>query len=237
MLPLPVGALLASTLRRFGVSAQIVHFATPGTLDPTTLGVSGQSVQTIAATVLEAGIDDIKDLGFEGEIHFNDRAFTLPVDWAGPGTAVRLGHRDKIVVGGVSFVVMGPSHAIQAGGNQVGAWIVIARAAGQGAIAGVVVTVPPTDVAHGAAITPAVVVTVEDEAGQTIASPTFPVTVALTPGTGTPNAVLSGTLTRTTVNGVATFADLAIDLVGTGYTLTVTSPGLVSAISVAFAVS
>ncbi len=48
------------------------------------------------------------------------------------------------------------------------------------------------------------------------------VTVAITTGTGTSGAILSGTLTRTVFNGYATFSDLVIDTAGTGYTLTFT---------------
>jgi len=48
-----------------------------------------------------------------------------------------------------------------------------------------------------------------------------------------PNAgTLAGTLTHAAVAGVATFAGLNIDKVGTGYTLTATGPG--SATSTAF---
>src|SRR5205085_2177597 len=45
---------------------------------------------------------------------------------------------------------------------------------------------------------------------------------------------LSGTLTRTAANGVATFNDLSIDRTGIGYTLQVTAAGLASATSNAF---
>src|SRR5206468_2952607 len=47
-------------------------------------------------------------------------------------------------------------------------------------------------------------------------------------------AVLSGTLTRAAVNGVATFDDLKLDKAGTGYTLVATSGSLPSATSSAF---
>src|SRR5213075_1168238 len=58
------------------------------------------------------------------------------------------------------------------------------------------------------------------------------VTVALgnNPGSGT----LSGTLTRPAVGGAASFGNLSIDKVGTGYTLVASSAGLTSATSAAF---
>ena len=50
------------------------------------------------------------------------------------------------------------------------------------------------------------------------------------PGDGT----LTGTATVAAVNGVATFANLAITLPGAGYTLQATSPGVTSATSQPF---
>ena len=47
-------------------------------------------------------------------------------------------------------------------------------------------------------------------------------------------ATLGGTLTVNASNGVATFPDLTLDQVGTGYTLTAASTGLIGATSTAF---
>jgi hypothetical protein len=84
-------------------------------------------------------------------------------------------------------------------------------------------------------MTPAVRVTVLDDAGNAISSFNGPVSIGighnggmLLPGT------LSGTRTVTAVNGVATFADLSIDQPGNGYTLVVTAAGVTSAESVPF---
>src|SRR5439155_322233 len=66
-----------------------------------------------------------------------------------------------------------------------------------------VFTVPPTNTAAGAAITPAVQVAVQDALGNTVTSfsGTVTVTLAANPGGGT----LAGHPTVTAVNGVATF--------------------------------
>ncbi|HEY6224322.1 MAG TPA: hypothetical protein VIW26_11085 [Gemmatimonadales bacterium] len=65
-------------------------------------------------------------------------------------------------------------------------------------------------------------------------APTFSGTVTVSldsnPGSGT----LTGTLTETAVNGVATFADLRIDKPGTGYRLRAVASGLLEATSQAF---
>src|SRR5439155_1476238 len=95
-----------------------------------------------------------------------------------------------------------------------------------------VFTVLPTTTAAGAAITPAVQVTVQDGLGNTVTSFSGTVTVTLgaNPGPGT----LAGHTTVAAVNGVATYANLTIDKAGVGYTLKATAPPLPAAPSVAF---
>jgi hypothetical protein len=51
------------------------------------------------------------------------------------------------------------------------------------------------------------------------------VSASIKPGSGTSGATLSGTTSVTAVNGVATFSTLSINQGGTGYILTVSSPG------------
>ena len=81
----------------------------------------------------------------------------------------------------------------------------------------VVFTTQPSNTAAGDSITPAVQVSVEDADNNVVTTDDSDVTIAITnPDSGT----LNGTLTQTAVNGVATFNNLSIDQVGTGYTLT-----------------
>src|SRR5205823_6099924 len=89
-----------------------------------------------------------------------------------------------------------------------------------GTAAHLVLAVQPSTTAAGAAITPAVQVTAQEAQGKTATGFTASVTSALgtNPGSGT----LAGTATVAASAGVATFANLAIDKVGTGYTLTAT---------------
>ena len=95
--------------------------------------------------------------------------------------------------------------------------------------------VQPSNTAAGTSISPAVTVTVEDADGNTVTSATSVVTLAISanPGSGS----LSGTTTVSAVNGVATFSNLSINKVGTGYTLAASATGLTAAASTAFNVT
>jgi len=95
-----------------------------------------------------------------------------------------------------------------------------------------VFTVQPTSTTAGATITPAVQATAQDALGNTVTTFNGPVTVAIgnNPGAGT----LAGTATVNAASGVATFADLSIDRVGTGYTVTASATAFTTASSTAF---
>jgi Invasin, domain 3 len=99
----------------------------------------------------------------------------------------------------------------------------------------VVFTVQPTNAVAGAAITPAVQVTALDASGNTATAFSGNVTVAVgvDPGGGT----VSGTTTVAAAAGVATFANLSINVSGTGYTLTAAATGLTGATSSAFTIT
>jgi hypothetical protein len=103
---------------------------------------------------------------------------------------------------------------------------------GTGAPTQVGFIVEPSNVGIGTPISPPVKIAIQDAGGNTVASATNSVTVAFgnNPGSG----VLSGTLTRNAVAGVATFSDLSVDVGGTGYTLVASSGSLASDTSAAF---
>ena len=86
--------------------------------------------------------------------------------------------------------------------------------------------VGPTQLAFGqspasagavAGLSPAVTVQVEDSLGNVVASDSSSVTIAI--GNNPSGGTLSGTRTVTAVNGVATFSNLSINTIGSGYTL------------------
>src|SRR5262245_12672644 len=94
---------------------------------------------------------------------------------------------------------------------------------------------PPTTVPTNTAFT--VLIEARDAGGVLDNSYTGNVTIALTPGTGTPGAILGGTTTVAAVGGVATFNDLTVDTAGTGYTLSATSDALTPVTTSAFDVT
>ena len=90
----------------------------------------------------------------------------------------------------------------------------------------------PTNALAGAAISPAVTVQLQDAGSNPVSQSGVSITLALASGTGT----LSGTTTQTTnASGLATFAGLSIDLVGTK-TLSASSSVLTGATSSSFVV-
>ncbi|HYL22042.1 MAG TPA: carboxypeptidase regulatory-like domain-containing protein, partial [Gemmatimonadales bacterium] len=92
------------------------------------------------------------------------------------------------------------------------------------AVTQLVFTVQPTGAVAGIAMVPAVQVNAQDALGNTVASFTGNVTVSIANNAG--GGTLSGTVTVTAVNGVASFSTLSIDKVGSGYTLTASATGL-----------
>ncbi|MGZ6978188.1 MAG: hypothetical protein ACXVJW_08785, partial [Acidimicrobiia bacterium] len=89
----------------------------------------------------------------------------------------------------------------------------------------------PSNATAGASISPAVTVQVQD-AGGNLTTSTVSVTVAI--GTNPGGGTLSGTIPIDAVNGTATFSNLSINKVGTGYTLHATSGSLTAADSTPF---
>ena len=102
-------------------------------------------------------------------------------------------------------------------------------------------TQPGGTITGGVAFPTQPTVTVEDTFGNTVttgANSTATITLAITNGTGTAGATLTCTANpKNAAAGVDTFAGCAINLAGTGYTLTATATGLTPATSTAFNVS
>ena len=93
-------------------------------------------------------------------------------------------------------------------------------------------TVQPSNAAAGIAIAPAIVVTAYDPFDNVANNFTSPVTLAIVTNPG--GATLGGTLTIAANSGTATFSNITLDKVGTGYTLSAVASGVASATSSAF---
>jgi Domain of unknown function (DUF5916) len=97
-----------------------------------------------------------------------------------------------------------------------------------------VFSVQPSAAAEEAVIVPAVQATAQDSVGTVVTAFTGEVTIAISAGTGDPEAELSGTTTVAAVGGVAVFSDLSIDNAAKRYTLTARAPGASEVVSAAF---
>ncbi len=93
----------------------------------------------------------------------------------------------------------------------------------------------PTNAIAGAALTPGVRVAILDAQGNTVTTATTSVTLAI--GTNSAGGSLSGTVTESALDGVATFSNLSINKADTGYTLSASSAGVSGATSTAFSVT
>src|SRR6059058_4152657 len=96
-------------------------------------------------------------------------------------------------------------------------------------------TVQPSNAVAGRTISPAVQVSARDAQGNLVTGFVGSVTMAL--GTNPGGSTLGGTTTVPAVSGVASFGNLSLDKVGTGYTLTAAAAGPTGATSNSFNVT
>ena len=96
-------------------------------------------------------------------------------------------------------------------------------------------SVQPSNATAGSPISPAVRVSALDASGNVATSYNGTITVAL--GANPGGTTLSGTLTVTAVNGVATFSNLSLTKAASGYTLSAAASGLSGTTSASFSVS
>lgn len=90
----------------------------------------------------------------------------------------------------------------------------------------------PPGAAAGEIMTPAITVVARDTLGNTDATFSGTVTIVLAGNTG--GAFLDGTKSVAAVSGVASFGDLSVDKVGTGFILVASAPGATPATSGTF---
>jgi trimeric autotransporter adhesin len=94
----------------------------------------------------------------------------------------------------------------------------------------------PSNTTAGSAIPEQPLVAIEDSAGKIVTTDLSPVSLSITPNSGSPGAQLAN-CTGSEFYGVVNFSGCEIDVAGSGYTLTATDSGLTSATSSTFTVN
>jgi alpha-tubulin suppressor-like RCC1 family protein len=205
---------------------------------PAQLTFTVQPVTTIARTTMPALAVAVQDAA--GNTVNAGNSITLTIG-TNPGNGGLSGATIVSAVGGVAtfsgLSISNPgigytliANAVIAGTNLHGASIPFDVVTGPAIKLGFIAQ--PVTTSAGLTMTPAVLVAVQDVAGNTVTTATISVTVAI--GTNAGSGIVSGTTTVAAVNGVTRFSDLSIDNSNAGYTLTAAAANLSGAISAAF---
>src|SRR6266581_4596736 len=206
----------------------------------TRLVFSVQPTNTVAGTAITPAVQ----VTAQDALGNTDPSFTGSVTVAigtNPGGATLSGTKAVAAVAGVatfgdlSLDRSGVGYTLVASASGVTGVTSATFDVSAGAANRLVFTVQPSTTTAGSAITPAVQVTARDALGNTVTSFSGMVTVAL--GNNPGNGTLSGTTALAATSGVATFATLRIERMGTGYTLTAAATGLTTGSSAAFTVT
>lgn len=158
-----------------------------------------------------------------------------------PGASTLSGTLAKNAVAGVatfddlSLNRPGNGYTLSASATGLGGDVSSAFSVSVGVPARLMFVVQPSTVDAGLSISPAVQVGIQDIAGNTVVAASDSVSLSLDDNPG--GAVLSGTLTRVPVNGLATFDNLSLDQVAAGYTLAASAGTLAGATSDPFEVT
>ncbi len=187
---------------------------------------------TSLSTPIWAGLVAIADQGrvvAEGGTALTGSSQTLPALYTAPDTDFR----DANPGNGGNFQT-GISFQPEAGlGSPIANTLVPSLAAyGEAKLLGVTIQ-PPSAVGVNSPF--GLTVAAEDNTGTTDTSYTGTVTISLANNPG--GSTLGGTLTATAVKGVATFTNLTLNELGTGYTLQATASGLTSTTTSGFNVT
>ena len=224
------GVLTAATSAAFNV--------TPG--PPAKLAFTAQPTNVVAGTAIAPAVQ-VSVLDSFGNLASTATNSVTVAIGTNPGGGTLSGTMTVSAVAGVatfstlSIDKIGTGYTLTANSGALAPATSAAFNVTAGAPAKLVFKVQPTNVAAGAAITPAVQVSIQDAQGNIVPTATNAVTIAI--GTNPSGGTLSGTTTVAAVAGVATFSTLSINKVGTGYTLGATSGVLTAATSTAFNVS
>jgi cyclophilin family peptidyl-prolyl cis-trans isomerase len=195
------------------------------TTQPTSVVVSGGTFGlTVAAEDANGNIDTTYDGPITVALANNPTSATLG------GTLTATAVNGVATFSGLSIGTVGSGYTLQASGTGLAAATTSAVNVTSDGL--VVSSQPPASIDSGAAFG----LTVSAETGGTVDT-SFNGTVTLALGSNPSSATLSGTLTATAVNGVATFSGLTVNNVGLGYTITATSSSAASVTTSSFNVT
>jgi hypothetical protein len=180
--------------------------------------------------------------GFAGTVSIS--IFANPGGGTLSGSSTATVGNGQLVAGVASFSdlsidAVGVGYRLQATSSGLASDVSSAFQVAAGTADHLVFTVAPSDRTAGLGITPAIRVTAFDALGNVATSFGDDIMLAITSGTGTPGAVLSGLTTVTAGSGTAQFSGLSIDKAGSGYTLsaTTTSLGVTGTTSATFTIT
>ena len=133
--------------------------------------------------------------------------------------------RAVAIASGISSMLVSGTYTVSGGSSSP--WVPPVNSA-------LVFLTAPVNATSGVVLAPTLQVALEDPLGNVYTAFNGEVTLAL--AANPTNAVLSGTLSATAVDGVATFSNIAVTLPGSGYQLAASNPQTRSGISASFTV-
>ncbi|WPB74180.1 S8 family serine peptidase [Archangium violaceum] len=202
---------------------------------PARLAFRAPPANVVAGATLAPVTVEIQDL--EGNLNTGSTA-EVTLSLGGPAGGSLGGTTSVMAVNGVatfpSLFIRRAALGYTLSANATGLTAATSRAfdIAPGAVAGLAFSVQPANVAAGTAFAPVVKVSIQDEYGNVAASAHDEVTLSL--ASNPEGAALVGTMKAAAVNGVASFNDLAVNRVGSGFTLVAASGSLTGATSAAF---
>lgn len=148
------------------------------------------------------------------------------------GTLSRAAENGRALFPGLSLDKIAKGYTLQATANGLTTAVSSAFDILHQPATGMVFSIQPQDSLVGTGIAPDIVVELQDKNGQRAATANNPVTLAIAENPA--GGVLSGTVTQSAENGLATFPGLSINKAGKGYTVKALSAGLTSTTSAPF---
>lgn len=217
-----VGGLPAVTFRATGTAGAAASMSVHvGDAQSATAGTAVPVAP--AVRVLDAGGNPVAGVAV---------TFTATAGGGGVTGATATSDADGVAaVGAWTLGTTAGANALQAAALEL-APVVFGATGTPGAAAALRFATGPSTVDAGATMAPAVVVELLDAHGNRATGASLSVALALEANPG--EAALGGTLTRAAEAGIATFDDLSLDNIGTGYTLAATAAGLPPVTSGAF---